>query len=190
MNILLDAIEKKVWRQIWAQFTPEHAVRALSFRRAMGLAHSMLLNDERDDEIREYAVRLLQQIRDSYQEEWDADWRNDKFLGDACYLIVDYEGKYASYMRAYEKVEHAPASLLLALAGCDISPDVPSVTLQEAEDLVKRALQEGVSPKAAILMKGICSQKNDAEGVKYWDKILQDIGEKSVPVKNDWPEFT
>jgi hypothetical protein len=170
-------------------FTPADLAKELGFKKALILARNMFLNEARDDSLQEYATELLEEIRKIHSEEGSADWKNDVFLGDACYMTMKYNERYEAYKRAYEKATPPPPSLLIALAGCYLLPK-PPITLNEAENLAKTALEKEMSIEGVILLRGIYSEKNDQTKFDYWDTILKEVEKNNVHTQNVWPDFS
>lgn len=40
------------------------------------------------DDLFNFAVDLLPQIRPKYHKDWNSDWKNELFLGDICYFTI------------------------------------------------------------------------------------------------------
>lgn len=188
MNKIFNLIDKKDWYAISNQFDPKSLVKNISFKKGMTLAYHMLFNDERDDDLRDYAIQLLQELRQIYPEEWSSDWKNDIFLGDACFMTMRYDERYEAYKRAYEKANPPPPSLLISLAGCYLLPE-PPITVDEAENLAKMALENEMSIEGVVLLRGIYAEKKDHAKFDYWDKILQKVEEKNIHAQECWPNF-
>lgn len=188
MDEILKLIGRNDWFTIAKEIDPKFLVKVVPFKKGMSIAYHMLFNDGIDDDLRLYAVRLLQEIRQYYSQEWSSDWKNDVFFGDACYLTLNYEERYAAYKRAYDEAIPAPPSLLISIAGCYIAPE-PSITIDEAEKLTKRALKEEMSIEGVILLRGIYAKKKDQVQFDYWDTILKKLQEKNIHTKNCWPSF-
>jgi hypothetical protein len=159
MNKISHLIESRDWYAIY-QYNPKFFAKMVSLTKGMVIAYHMLLNDERDDDLRDYAVQMLLELRLINYNEWALDWKNDFFLGDACHLTMQDDESYNAYKRASEKADPLPPSLLLSLAGCYLAFD-PRITVDEAESLVKRALEQEMSIEGVVLLRGIYAGKND-----------------------------
>jgi hypothetical protein len=184
-NNLFTLIEKEDWPQI-SQFDPEFLVKNLSFKQGLYLAYHLLLNEQGDDDLRDYSVKLLKEIKKNYEKDWSADWKNDVFYGDACYLTLHYDEVYESYKKASEKVNPVPPSLLLCLAGCYLLFDRP-ISEKEAKELVQKALDQEITVEGAILMRGLCSE--DKAQFDYWDKVWEEAEQKNLHTASSWPTF-
>lgn len=188
MKNLETLIHTEDWSTLTSNYSSDIVANHLSFKEGLVVACSILMNEERDDDLREYAVNMTQWIRKTHPIEWNTDWRNDKFLGDACFIAMRYDEMYEAYRRAYKLANPPPPSVLLALANCYHSPGKPPVSIQEAESLVIRALQQHRSKNAVRLIRGICEEKNDDAGANYWEQVLDsDAMEESED--QDWPDF-
>lgn len=189
MNRITDLIVKGDWHTIFKQYEPKKLAKNLPFKKGMSLVYKMLFNEERDDDLRDYATELLQEIRQTHQKEWATDWRNDVFLGDACYLTMNFDEQDEAYKRAFEKVPQPPPSLLISLASCYLSPKVP-ITLDEAENLAKKALEKEMSIEGVVLLRGIYAEKNDQDKFDYWDKVFIEVEKKNMHTQRAWPDFS
>lgn len=189
MNELSSLINKRDWKHIVNMYQPKELSNILSFKEGRNLAYKMLFNEERDDDLRDFATRLLQGLRQTYSKEWSLDWKNDVFLGDACYITLQYVERYEAYKRAYQRANPPPPSLLISLAGCYLLPN-PPITLNEAENLVKKALEKELSIEGVTLLRGIYAEKNDQINFNYWNKILVELEEKNIHSPDTWPDFS
>lgn len=188
MNKINNLIHKKNWHAIVNQYQPRIVAESLSFERGRTLAYQMLFNEERDDGLRDYAIELLQKIRHIHFREWSLDWKNDVFLGDACYLTMKGDEQFEAYKRAFDKAHPPPPSLLISLASCYLLPTSP-VTLEEAENLAKKALEQEISIEGVVLLRGIYADKNQ-DLFDYWDKVLDEVEEKNIHTQAAWPDFS
>jgi len=188
MNTISELFKAHKLKEISQNYKPNEIIKNLSFKDGMLLGYQLLLNDEMDDILREYAVNLIEENRQAHPKEWDEDWRNDIFLGDAYYLIMKYEERYEAYKRASKKVFPAPPALLVSLAGCYLLPGSP-ITLDKAERLVLEALGKEKTIEAATLIRGIYKTKGNIDKYYYWDEILQKLENENTYMKDKWPKF-
>lgn len=77
----------------------------------------------------------------------------------------------------------------ISLAGCYLMRE-PPITLDEAENLVKKALEKALSVEGVILLRGIYAEKKEQAKFDYWDKILQEIERKNLHTQDIWPDFS
>lgn len=189
MSKISNLICENKWHAIADEYQANVLAEILSFKDGRNLAYKMLFNEERDDSLQDYATELLQEIRKNHSEEWSADWKNDVFLGDACYMTMKFNERYEAYKRAYEKATPPPPSLLIALASCYLLPKSP-ITLNEAEKLAKMALEKEMSIEGVVLLRGIYAEKNDQSKFDYWDKILKEVEKNNVHTQDVWPDFS
>lgn len=188
MDKISRLICKGDFRTIFYEYEPKMLAKYLSFKDARSLAYKMLFNNSGDDDFRDFATDLLQEIRLVYPKEWSEDWKNDVFLGDACYLTMNYDERYEAYKRAYKKAVPPPPSLLISLASCYLSPGSP-ISLEEAEKLAKEALEREISKEGVVLLRGIYAEKNDVAMFNYWDRIYRDIEKQKLQSTNLWPDI-
>ncbi|MGA8165616.1 MAG: hypothetical protein WB791_11470 [Waddliaceae bacterium] len=188
MNPVLDLLKKNKLKEISQKYQPDEVLEFLSFKDGMILSCKLLLNEEMDDNLREYAVKLIEKYRQSYPKEWNENWRNDVFLGDAYHLIMKYDERYKAYKRALERTFPSPPALLVSLAGCYLLADSP-IDSDEAEKLLLDALEKEKSIEAVTLIRGIYKTKGNENKFAYWDKILQDLENENAYMKDKWPKF-
>ncbi|WP_154017894.1 hypothetical protein [Candidatus Protochlamydia phocaeensis] len=103
---------------------------------------------------------------------------------------MKYDERYEAYKRAYEKAPPPqPSSLLISLAGCYLLPK-PPITLDEAENLAKKALEKELSIEGVVLLRGIYAEKKDQAKFDYWDKVLKEVEEQNIHTQDAWPDFS
>jgi hypothetical protein len=191
MNNIADLIAKSNWHHLINQYKPNILAEKLSLKEGKLLVYKMLFGDtrEREDDISDYAVQLLQELRKIHSKEWEQDWRNDVFFGDICYMALRDEERYEAYKRAYDKAAPPPSSLLISLARCYTLWE-PPITLDEAEELVKKALEKELSIEGAVLLRGIYAERKDQAKFDYWDKVLEELMQKNIHAQGAWPDFS
>lgn len=189
MKKISDLIKKNDWSLIYKSYTTYQIVEELSFEESMRLAYQMLINKEGDDDLMNFAVDLLQSIRKKHPRSWELDWKNDLFLGDACHITMRYDERYEAYKRASLKFNSVPPNLLVSLARCYSAPGIPPISIDEAESLIRAALEKEKSIEAVTLIRGICKSMKREEEFSYWNKILQELEKKEAYMKSEWPEY-
>lgn len=170
----------KEWNEL--SFYPiQSIVRELDFKKAMIVAYQFLYNDDWDEVLQNFAVKLIYKIKDYYSSEWNSNWRNEAFLGLACDITLKYEERYNAYKKAFEKVHPPPPELLIELAGCCYCPGPPPISYEEAIDLLKNSIIYHPYKQAAALLKSIYSSKKDEENENYWSKMIDQITDENLP---------
>jgi hypothetical protein len=91
---ILNLIIKNDWYTLVNQYNPKTVAQLLPFKDGRSLAYKLLFDEKRDDNLRDYATELLQEIRQIHSQDWLGDWKNDVFLGDACYMSMKYDEQY------------------------------------------------------------------------------------------------
>lgn len=156
----------------------------------MYLAYQFYNNKNNDDDLCNFAVDLLQQVRKKYFKAWEVDWRNDLFLGDVCYFSMRTNESYEAYKRASLKFNSSlPPKLLVSIAGCYLASGKSPISIEEAERLAKNAFEQEKSIEAVTLIRGICKTQGREEESSSWDKILNDLEKKKSYMKSEWPEY-
>ncbi len=188
MKDISNLIKEHQWYKIYQDYKPKEIAKELSFKQAMSLAYQMLLNEQRDDNLRDYSIKLFEAIRVSYSNEWNADWKNDLLLGDAYYFTMNFNERFRAYKRASEKINPLPPALLVSLAGCYLSSEISSESIEEAEEMLKKALEQERSIEAVILMRSIYREKGDEKKFLYWNKVFEEVEKEGAYMKNKLPE--
>lgn len=191
MQNLIDLIKQHNWILIYKNWDPEQIVDELLYEDSMRLAYQMLINKHAEENLMNFAVDLLQIIRKKYSQNWESDWRNDLFLGDACHITIRFPERYQAYKQASLKFNtlNLPPSLLVSLAGCYLAPDRSPISIEEAERLTKVALEKEQSIEAVTLIRGICKTQGRENEFFYWSNILKELEKKKAYMKNEWPEW-
>ena len=159
---------------------PRNFASNLEFQEGLVLAKEMLDNDEWDQELQEYAVKLLEEIRKNYQKEWNSSWKFDAFLGYAYHIILKYDERFAAYKRAFEKVSSPPPQLLVAMARCCWAPGIPPITEEESISLVKQALLEKPYYEAFSLLRGLYKSIGNTIEEAYCEDVLKNMKGKEI----------
>lgn len=187
-------LKKLLKTQNWKQISLEHdidlLVTELSFKDCMRIAYNLAYGYGLEEELQEYAIKLLLRIKDHFPQEWNSSWRNDAFLGNAYKVFFkEDEGRYYAYKRAYDKVDDPSPGLLLALAGCDYIPDKRFFSLDEAAHLLHRALEKDLYFNAICRLRLYYKNKNQKEKYDYWEKKFQEQQENPIYTPSIDPEF-
>lgn len=170
----------KELKEISTIFSAANLVNNRGFDESLNVARQILENEEWDQELQEYAVDLLEEIRKQFSEKWNSNWRYDAFLGYAYNIIFKYDERYAAYKRAFNRISPPPPQLLTALAECCWAPGSPPITEQEAILLVKEAMKEVPYIEAAQLIRGLYKSIGDTNQQVYWERILEKIKDNGI----------
>ena len=176
MNSKIDISEyltASAWRRLVQLHAPGELVQLLSFKDGLCTAYRMLCNEDWDEDLQEYAISFLYEIRRAYTKEWNSSWQYDALIGYACEIRYRYEERYEFYKRAFDKTVAPPPGLLVNLARCSICPGSPPISYDQAIDLVMRALQSGPYADGIGLLCGLYALKHDMQMKEYWDKISE-----------------
>lgn len=177
INFLFD---QKKWEDI-AMYPPEEIIKNLGFMNGMLVAYKLLYNEDWNEDLQEFAVKLLFNIKEKYSHEWDLNWRFDALLGLACDITLKYEERFEAYKRACEKAVKPPPELLIELARCCYCPGKPPISYEKSIELLKQSIMEHPYKQAASLLKGIYASKKDAENEEYWSKKMEQIKDENPP---------
>lgn len=181
-------IQHKRWDLLVKNYSAKEICSELTFQEAMFLVNDIFYSDLQDDELQQFALKLIFEIKNYFKDQWEADWKNDVFLGRLCAVLWRYEEEYIYYKSAYDKLSDPPESLLLLLAGCD-SPETASISQEESENYVTRAIKKKVTYEAALIMKSLCRHKADPQTEEYWDKMCNELKQKNIHTDAIVPEI-
>jgi hypothetical protein len=176
MNSKIDITEyltASSWRRLVQLYTPSKLAQLLSFKDALCAAYRMLCNEDWDEDLQEYAISFLYEIRRVYSNEWDSCWQYDALIGYACTIRYRHEERYEAYKRAFDRAVEPPPGLLIEFARCSICPGSPPIPYDQAIGLVMRALQSGPYADAIGLLCNLYSFKWDTQMEEYWRKVLE-----------------
>lgn len=176
-NDILNLFESHSLEKLANFYSPSEIVKSLSFKDGLRLAYRLLYNNEWDEDLQEYAIKLLYEIRNIFPKEWNTSWEYDALLGLACYIRYRHEERYKAYKRAFDKTTNPPPRLLIELARCCICPGPPPISYDHAIDLVMKALKEAPYADGISLLCIIYSTKGDKEKEFYWSKVLENTKE-------------
>lgn len=124
-NDIITLFNNHLWGKLANSYSPIEIAKSLSFKNGLRLAYRLLYNDAWEEQLQEYAVNLLYEIRKVHQESWKESWEYDALLGLACYITLKYDERYEAYKQAFDKTNNPPPGLLIELARCCICPGPP-----------------------------------------------------------------
>lgn len=171
-NSIIFLFENRCLNELVSSYSPSEIVKSLSFRNGLSLAYRLLYNEKWDEDLQEFAIKLLYDIRKIYPEMWNESWEYDALLGVACNITRKYDERYEAYKRAFDKTKNPPPGLLIELARCCICPGPPPISYVDAIELVLKALKNGPYADGIGLLSHIYSLKDDKKNEEYWTNIL------------------
>lgn len=180
MNNIKYYFQNKKWDKI-ASYPTLEIVKNFSFKDSLRIAYMLLNNNEWEENLQEYAIKLLYEIRNFYNKEWESSWEYDALLGYACLVRYKHEERYEAYRRAFKKCTIPPPRLLIELARCCICPGTPPISYDEAIDLIMKALKSGAYADGIGVLSNIYSIKGDEKNKKLCLKKLEDPNQIDSP---------
>lgn len=162
-------------KQTSISHTPSNLLNEIKFEKTLEIARRMLINEEWDETLQEYSINLLEELKKKYCEKWNSNWKYDAFLGYAYDIVLNYDERYASYKRAFEKVSPPPPELLVAIAGCCWAPGKPPITEEDSISLVKQAIKTTPYIEGVELLIGLYKSAGKVKEQQYWEKTLEKI---------------
>ena len=171
-NDTMDLFENRCWDKLTNTYTPTETANFLSFKNALHVAYQLLYNDQWDEDLQSYSVKLLYEIRKKYPKEWNDNWEYEALLGQACYITRKYDERYKAYKQAFDKTNNPPPGLLIEFARCCICSGHPPISYDDAINLVKQALKDAPYSNGIGLLSHIYSLKEDEVNEEIWKKNL------------------
>lgn len=180
MRTIKELIGQKNWDLLISDYSVKEICLNLDFSEAMHLVANLFYDDILNDARQQFALRLAFEIKDYFKSEWEADWKNEVFLGHLCEMLWLYDERYLCYKRAYDRLTDPPVALLLLLSGCNSAPGTPPITDEESEFFLRSALEKKVTYGVALKMKNLCERKGDNSQAQYWSQMSKKLEEKEV----------
>ena len=179
-EIIDEIFNEQEWRVVSPTIDLQMLVNTLTFSDLMDFSIRLHMVKTREDIFKEYATVLWFAIREKYTTEWNADWKNEAFLGQSCQWVMRRcDLALACYYKAYNSVKNPPHTLLLLLAGCDTDP-IPPISLEERKKYAEKALGMALTFNTAIQMHSIYSQMSDKKAKKMWFKKAEELDQKGI----------
>lgn len=172
---LEEIINNKEWEKLISNFNPKSIAEKLPFLTAVKLAHSLLYNEKWDENIQEFAIKILEEIMIVHSKEWNSSWQYDAFLGLAYDITLKYDERYEAFKRALEKATPPPAQLLIAMARCCDCPGKPPISYEKAIEYLNIALKDYQYVDGVGLMRKIYWFKDDIANEQYWARVLDKV---------------
>jgi hypothetical protein len=168
-----ELFKQKNWKE-FIYYTPSKIVRALSYEEAFMTSYYTFSYDFKNESLQNHSMKILFAIREIYPDRWNEDWKNEVFLGDLCVFNRQYDERYDAYLRAYNKVSHPTANLLIHLASCRSCPGVPPVSEEEAKHLLHEAFKLEKSYEAAHALYWLYKDKENSQEAIYWKGVADE----------------
>ena len=182
-NIVL-LFKNHLWENLARLYSSNDIVKILSFKESLILAYQLLYNDSWDEDLQEYAIKLLYEIRNNHSQDWDKSWEYDALIGLACDIRYKHEERYLAYKKAIEKCNDPPPRLLIEFARCCVCPGHPPITYDEAIELTMKALRDAQYSDGISLLCNLYSLKNDEINKEYWSKVLKNINDNGKKINS------
>ena len=145
-------IGQKKFKLLAERYSSDELAEGLSFKDTLRLAYCFLFHDIRDDILQNASVELLYAVKKRYPRQWNASWKNDGFLGTACYINCRYDERYQAIKRAYDRVEGPSPELLIELADYCCVPGEPPLSCDEVIELLQKAAQKNCMLMGLVLL--------------------------------------
>jgi len=177
-------------KELVQEYAPEQVIELFGFSKIIRLVRNLVYSGEWDEDLYNYAIELLEQLRKECPERWNSDWHYDGMLGHVCQIVLDCDRRYAAYSRAMRKVHPAPPELLVAMSACSSAPGKPPMTEEESIALLKQAVQVGPYVEAVEFLIGAYRCSENTKEQKYWEAVLEQIGDNGLklPRLDEVPE--
>ncbi len=182
-------IQEQKWQDLISNYTSKEIAHSFSFWENLKLVYQLLYNRAWDENIQEFAVQLLEEVRNFYPKEWNSSWQYDAFLGLAYDVILKYDERYEALKRAFDKTKAPAPQLLIAMARCCDCPGKPPISYNQAIEYLKLALKDYLYTDGVGLMSLVYSLKGDQDNQTYWANVLKQIENKNIESPPLDPDF-
>lgn len=180
MNEIKELISKKNWAFLTKKYSFQEICKSLNFKEVMHLVKHLFYDDMQDDTNQQFALKLILEAKQHFENEWEKDWKNDVFLGQLCSFLWLYDERYVWYKRAYDKLVNPPAELFLLLSGCNSAPGTPPITDDESESYLKKAIEKKIIFESAFKMKNLYEKRGDKVQADYWEQLYEKLKKEGV----------
>ena len=168
---LPEIIREKNWGKLCFSYSPRQITQRLYFRGVMKLAYELLYNTARDDDIHNYGLRLLENIRKKYPQEWGESWEYDAFLGEAYRFNCFYDESFYALKRALGNASSPTPSLLIRVAKCTSCPGPSPIPLPKAIQYLHRAIKEYLYSDATNILSSLHDRLDETQYAAFWKNI-------------------
>ncbi|MBS0621387.1 MAG: hypothetical protein JSR80_00290 [Verrucomicrobia bacterium] len=170
----MNAAEKEVIDSVVYVYRPYDLALVLPFVDAMRVASRLNRYGVSYDPYRHYAVELLYGVRERFIKEWNQDWRHDIYLSIICFFANRYDERYRACQRALKKVSPPPPELLVQYASCSDVPGIPSVSREEAVNILQAvARKKPYHDVVRMLVRGCYDEfELPSKELRHWEKIF------------------
>lgn len=184
-----ELIKTTNWNLITNSYELSNIVDAFSFKESVIIASRILYNEECEEQLQNYAVALLYDIRKKHPSEWNSCWKLDVLLGMPCDIVMKYDERYLAYKSASNKILPVPPLLKVLLAECYFSPGIPPVSQKEAKEMLLEAVKIEKTVESISSLIWICERQKKSDEIKYWNKALEKVEKENLHIHSLLPSF-
>ncbi|NGX26150.1 MAG: hypothetical protein K940chlam6_00062 [Chlamydiae bacterium] len=182
-----DVVAARDWKFMVRNTLPVNITDTYSFSEAMHIidhlietsVDEMIEDGFTADLMRDYSVNLMKILRAKYSHDWKKDWKNEACLGIVCGLVYREEEAFVHIQNAYEQLENAPQSLILAYISAGSGPD-HFLTREKIVELSHKAIEKGITYESALHMASLAYDQKDSEKQRYWEEKASDAEKREV----------
>lgn len=183
MNDLEDLINKKNIEYLFNNYSVEDLVRVLPFKKAMVLSKMLLENETWDSALQEYAVNLIEKLKQRYPTEWNKDWRHEAYLGYAYSALgFDIDKEFNAYSIASKKSINPPIEILMHMALLWSYPGIYKTKMDEerAIKILEQVANKTPYMEAVSGLIRLFEETGQVDKAEYWKKILNESEKNNI----------
>lgn len=170
-------VTRKNWKFLVKNSLPVNITDSYPFVKALFIAEQLFESSADEmaedgftaDLMRDFAVNLMTILRAKHPNEWNADWKNEAFLGIICGFVYREEEAFVYLKNAFKQLADPPQSLLLAYISAGTGPD-HFLSKEEVARLSQKLIEKGATYEAALHMAFLANEQKDLGKHRYWEK--------------------
>ncbi|NGX58060.1 MAG: hypothetical protein K940chlam3_00961 [Chlamydiae bacterium] len=192
MNRIDDLISQKKLEEIVQEYSLEELVKLLSFRKGLFLSKLLLENQKWNSNLQEFAISLIEKIKQSHPKEWDEDWRHEAYFGYAYGALGwDIEKEFdAFYMAAQKSITPTPEILMhMAILWSYPGIDRKKMDRERAIDILERVARDIPYMEAVGCLVRLYEETKQKDKAGYWKKILLESEKQELYDRHPYLDF-
>lgn len=173
-------------------YKPEDLAKALPFKKAMVLSKMLLENEKWDSDLQEYAIELIENIKQLYSREWNRDWKHEAYLGYAYGALGwDIEKEFEAYSTAVQKSATPPIEILMHMALLWSYPGIYKAKMDEerAIRIFEKVVQTIPYIEAVGALIRLYEETKQIDKAMYWKEVLKESEQKDLYDKRAYLDF-
>lgn len=183
MDNINNLIKNKDWLTLSKSYTPNYLSEILPLNDALLVSRLILENEDWNDNLQTYAIKMIKSLRSTHPVEWNRDWRHEAYLGYAYDLRGwDYEERFDAYKKAADRSNPPDPEVLMRLAMGWSSPGVYKIKMDESEaiKLLENSMKEHPYIEGVSCLVDLYEKTLNREKQHYWSEVLKECEAKKM----------